>query len=88
MDAPTNSRQRRTLHRVFARPTPNDIPWPDIVSLFKHLGFAVEYGMGSRVRFKNGPEEFFCHRPHPSRQTPPEVIRDIRDFLAETGVEP
>jgi predicted RNA binding protein YcfA (HicA-like mRNA interferase family) len=84
----TNSRQRKTLYRIFKEPTPNDIPWSQIESLFKHIGFEIEYGMGSRVKMERDDETFTCHRPHPSSQTNPDTIRDIRDFLAQVGVRP
>jgi hypothetical protein len=88
MPEPTNSRQRKTLQRVFRVPTPNDIPWSQVESLFRHTGFEIEYGMGSRVKMERGEDTFTCHRPHPSKQTNPDTIRDIRDFLAQVGVRP
>jgi hypothetical protein len=83
-----NSGQRRTIQRLFGQPTPNDFPWSDIVSLFRHLDLEVKYGMGSRVKFARGEEVHHCHRPHPSKQTPSITAKGIRDFLKEIGVEP
>jgi hypothetical protein len=84
----TNNRQRKILQRIFKRPTPNDIPWSDIVTLFEHLGFTVEYGTGSKTKVMADAKAFFCHRPHPSNQTDPCIVRNIRNFLAEIGVTP
>jgi len=85
---PTGSKQRKTLERVFAQPTPNDVLWSDIESLLTHLGCTIKYLGGSRVRFAKGSERHFAHRPHPSNQTPSLTIKGIRNFLARIGAEP
>jgi len=47
-----NSKQRRTLARVFETPTRADLLWSDIESLFRALG-AITVGIGgSRVGVK------------------------------------
>lgn len=83
-----NTRQRRTLERIFARPTPADIPWVDIVSLCEALGATVSQGRGSRVRIElNGVRAVF-HEPHPQRQTVRGAVRAVRDFLENAGIKP
>ena len=84
----TNSKQRKTLKKIFTLPTPNDILWTDIESLLKHIGCVIEYNKGSRMTFKKDKEMIFIHRPHPQKQTPPETIKEIKNFLEDTGVTP
>jgi len=83
-----NAKQRKTLRKIFAKPIPNDILWTDIVSLFNYMGFTVEYGMGSRVRFVKNAYIHLCHRPHPGNQTQSITIKGIRNFLKEIGANP
>jgi len=83
-----STKQMKTVHRIYKEPTPNDIRWSNVVSLFRHLKFTLEQGMGSRIKFKGAAGVFGCHSPHPSKQVPPEDIRDIRNFLQKIGVTP
>ena len=60
-----NSKQRKTLDKVFETPTRSDIPWSDIESLLGAMGATVTQGNGSRVRVAlNGVSAVF-HEPHP-----------------------
>jgi len=89
MTEPTNSKQCRTLQRVFARPTPNNILWADIVSLLKHLGCTMRHRGGSMVIFEwGGVVPYFEHIPHPSRQTPAETVERTRKFIERIGGTP
>jgi hypothetical protein len=84
----TNSKQQKTLERIFKEPTPNDIPWPDIESLFKHVGCTIKHRGGSKVAFEKKDKVLFMHRPHPQTQTPTQNIRRIKAFLKDLGAEP
>ena len=46
-----NKRQRRTLARIFERPTRSDVRWDELSSLMRTLGAEEQEGAGSRVRF-------------------------------------
>lgn len=81
-----NAKQRRTLARVYMQPAPVDIPWSDIIGLFRALGATITQGRGSRIRVKLNGERGHFHDPHPERQTPPERVRDVADFLKRAGV--
>jgi hypothetical protein len=82
-----NRKQRETLQRLFARPTPV-MEWRDIESLFVALDATVVEGSGSRVRFElNGVVATF-HRPHPEKEAKPYQVRDARRFLELAGVRP
>jgi len=84
----TNSKQRKTLEKIFTNPAPNNILWEEIESLIRHLGCVIEYRGGSKVKFTKNAVPLFVHRPHPSNQTPPQTISNIREFLIEIGVTP
>lgn len=82
-----NSHQK-TLQTIFKQPTPTNIEWRRIESLFIAIGAEVIEGSGSRVRFAlNGVVGTF-HRPHPQKEAKPYQIRDAKDFLEKVGVKP
>jgi len=82
-----NSKQRRTLIMIFEDPPRSDLPWSDIENLFTALGGEVSEGNGSRVRVKlNGIFAVF-HRPHPERVTDKGVLKSVRRFLVNAGIE-
>jgi len=81
-----NKKQRQTLARIFEKPERSDIPWDDIVALFKALGAEISEGRGSRVRVMLKDVRAVFHRPHPHRMTNKSTVRSVRRFLLETGV--
>ena len=82
------TRHRRTLERIFARPTPSDIRWSEVESLLRALNIEVVEGEGSRVRLRSGAIRRVVHRPHPSPYLARAAVRNIAIFLTEIGVEP
>lgn len=83
-----NTKQRKTLERLFTSPTPADIAWADIESLLRALGAEIDEGTGSRIRVKlNGVPAAF-HVPHPRRRAAQGRIRAVRAFLEDAGVRP
>ena len=48
------ARQRRTLERLFSKPTPANIRRADVVSLMDALNFEITERSGSRVAFDAG----------------------------------
>jgi len=83
-----NSKQRKTLERIFARPTPAEISWDDIEGLLRALDAAIMDGTGSRVRVTLNGRTLHAHVPHPKRICTRTMIRGVRDFLVAAGVEP
>ena len=83
-----NSKQKRTLVAVFADPVSATIEWAAVESLLIAVGCQVVEGSGSRVRFVQGVEAEFFHRPHPAKEAKRYQIRAARDFLIRLGVEP
>ncbi|GAA5512908.1 hypothetical protein Dcar01_01632 [Deinococcus carri] len=83
-----NTRQRRTLERVFEQPTRSDVAWADIKALLKALEADIGEGAGSRVRVAlNGVRAVF-HRPHPEKETDRGALVSVRRFLENAGVTP
>jgi len=76
-----NSKQRKTMDR----PTPKNLMWNDLESLFKGLGFMVIEGDGSKVSFEKDAASISFHRPHPQKEAKPYQIQAVRDFFEEMG---
>lgn len=83
-----NNAQRKTLEAIFSMPTPRNLEWARIESLFVAPGCKVIEGNGSRVRFElNGVVGTF-HRPHPAKEAKPYQVKDAKLFITEAGVKP
>ena len=76
-----NTKQRKTLRAVFAKPTSATIPFSDIESLFVALGGTVKEREGSRIRINIRDEYWHCHRPHPGKEAKRYQIDEARDLL-------
>jgi hypothetical protein len=83
-----NSKQKRTLHAVFADPVSATLEWAAIESLLIAVGCRIVEGSGSRVRFARGAEAEFFHRPHPSKEAKRYQVKAARAFLVRLGIEP
>ncbi len=81
-------KHRRTLERVFTRPTPANIRWNDIEGLFVELGAEISEREGSRVGVFLFDEIRVFHRPHPSPDTDKSAVASIRDWLDTNEVRP
>jgi len=83
-----NTKQRRTLESIFAKPTPSSLPWNDIESLFRALGATITQGRGSRIRIELNGHDAIFHTPHPRRVADQGRVRSVREFLQKAGVSP
>ena len=83
-----NSRLRRTLAAVFAKPTSTAVVFSDMESLAKALGGTVEEREGSRVRIEIRGEVWRCHRPHPGKEAKRYQVEEFRELLVRIGVAP
>ena len=83
-----NSKQRKTLAAVFARPTSASIPFSDIESLIKALDGSVSEREGSRVKIEIKGEIWRCHRPHPGKEAKRYQVEEARELLERVGVKP
>lgn len=81
-----NAKHRKTLELVFKVPTPANIKWRDIESLYAALGATITERAGSRVAISlNGVVAIF-HRPHPQPTAKRGVVRAVKDHLTAAGV--
>lgn len=78
----------RTLGAIFARPTRANIDWEDVVTLVEYLGGAVRTDRGGSMRefVLNGVRAVF-HEPHPGKEIPPAMVRRLRNYLDQAGIE-
>ncbi len=81
-----NSKQRKTLKQIFAKPTPKNILWNDIEALLIAIGCTITEGNGSRVKFDYNGHTVAFHRPHPEKETKPYAVRIAKEFLLLIGV--
>jgi hypothetical protein len=83
-----SSRQRRTLDRTFAEPTPADLRWSDIEALLRAAGAEISEGAGSRMRVALSGVRAVFHRPHPGPVASRGSVRAGRDLLVAAHVTP
>ena len=81
-------KHRRTLTRVFQKPTPSDIRWEDLEAMLLACGVKVVERAGSRVGLIKDGQRMVVHRPHPKPSVGRATVRDIAAFLKAVGVEP
>ena len=83
-----NTKQRKTLAAVFARPTSSSIAFAEIESLVKALGGTVVEREGSRVKLELLNEQWRCHRPHPGKEAKRYQVEEARELFERVGVRP
>ena len=83
-----NSRHRKTLLAIFARPTSASIVFADIEAPVKALGGRASEREGSRVRIELNGEQWHCHRPHPGKEARRYQVEEARELLERAGVQP
>ncbi len=83
-----NSKQRKTLAAIFSSPTPANIEWKKVESLFLALGATMIEGSGSRVSFILNDEKGDFHRPHPRKEAKRYQVRNAQRFLIKAGILP
>ena len=82
-----NSRHRKTLAAIFARPTSASIVFTDIEALIKALGGSVSEREGSRIRIELNGVQWRCHRPHPGKEAKRYQVEEARELLERAGVQ-
>ena len=83
-----NSKHRKTLVAIFAKPTSASIVFADIESMIKGLGGTVTEREGSRVSIELNGEQWRCHRPHPGKEAKRYQVEEARSLLERVGVVP
>ncbi len=82
-----NSRQRKTMERLFRTPVSKNLAWRQVASLLTALGFDLEERSGSRVAVIQSGHVHVVHVPHPVPHMKPYAIRELVKFLKERGYE-
>jgi hypothetical protein len=82
-----NHKHRQTLAAIFAHPERKDIRWDDFIALMIELGADVTSQGGSMTGLRLKGRYAVFHRPHPGNEIYPSMLRRIRRFLKECGVE-
>ena len=83
-----NTKHRKTLQAIFAKPTSPSIVFSDIEALLVALGGQVHEREGSRVKITIKDEQWRCHRPHPGKEAKRYQVEEIRELLERIGVYP
>ena len=83
-----NSKQRRTLEKIFEKPTRADISWNEFKSLLIALNAVVIEGKGSRISFAIETNVLNRHKPHPAKELKKYSVEAVRDFLINQNIEP
>ena len=83
-----NSKHKKTLSIVFAKPVTATLDWAHIETLFTALGAQAIEGNGSRVRFILNNVVGTFYRPHPAKEAKPYQVVDARRFLEQAGLNP
>lgn len=83
-----NTKHRKTLAALFAKPTSASMVFADIEALVKALGGSVTEREGSRVRIELHGEVWRCHRPHPDKEAKRYQVEEARELLERAGVQP
>jgi len=83
-----NTKHRKTLQALFAKPTSPAIVFNDIEALLVALGGQVHEREGSRVKITIKNEQWRCHRPHPGKEAKRYQVEEIRELLERIGLQP
>ena len=83
-----NTKHRKTLQAIFARPTSPSVVFADIEALVVALGGTVAEREGSRVRSVLQGGHWRCHRPHPGKEAKRYQVEELRELLERLGIKP
>ena len=83
-----NTKHRKTLQAIFARPTSPAVVFSRIEALIVALGGSVTEREGSRVKIVLQGEQWHCHRPHPGKEAKRYQVEEARELLVRVGVKP
>lgn len=61
-------------------------PWSDLVAMLTALGFDIEQGSGSRVRFVKDGLVIKLHKPHPGNEIKAYAVKQVQQTLKSEGL--
>ena len=81
------SQHKKTLRKLLSKPTPTDLTWNEMTTLFKYLGYEEINNDGSRRKFvsQTSGRKFFIHKPHPQLTIKLYVVKQIIETLKLHG---
>lgn len=82
------TKRRRTLQRIFAKPTPSYIRWTEIEAMLRVAGVEISERAGSRIGLRKDGERISVHMPYPQPEVGRATVRAIAGFLKEVRVLP
>lgn len=83
-----NSKHRKILEAIFARPTTATLKFVDIEKALMALGAELHESEGSRIKLVLGGDAWHAHRPHPGKEAKKYQVESVREFLERNGVIP
>jgi hypothetical protein len=83
-----NKKHRATLKSIFDRPDKKNIRWDDFVGLLVGLGADVAEKGGSMPGVRLNGRYAVFHRPHPGNHICLSVLKRIRRYFLECGIDP
>ncbi|MBA4366718.1 MAG: HicA protein [Desulfobacterium sp.] len=83
-----NKKHKKTVNRVFEKPTRSDISYIEINSLLLSLDAKIKEGQGSRVKYIVNDKILSIHKPHPQKELKKYAVELVREFLENIGVTP
>jgi predicted RNA binding protein YcfA (HicA-like mRNA interferase family) len=77
------SKKGKLLKRFLAVPIRSDLTFNELKTLLTSLGFEIQEGKGSRVKFFHPEKKIIIrtHKPHPTPELCKEFIRDLQQVL-------
>ena len=83
-----NKKHRAALQAIFVRPDNKNIRWDDYVGMLVELGAEVTVKGGSMVGVRLNGHYAVFHRPHPGNLFYLSLLKHIRRYLLECGIDP
>jgi HicA toxin of bacterial toxin-antitoxin, len=83
-----NSKNRKALAAIFAKPTSASFVFSEFEALVKAYGGTVTEREGSRVKISLLGEQMHCHRPHPGKEAKRYQVEEMRALLERVGIKP
>jgi hypothetical protein len=83
-----NKKQKGTLKGIFTDPVRANLAWHDVESLLIALGAELTEARGSRVSVVLNDRKAVLHRPHPRKELRKGMVRGLRGFLIDAGIQP
>lgn len=83
-----NTKHRKALQAIFAKPTSPSIVFSDIEALLVALGGQAMEREDFRVKITLKGEQWHRHRPHPGKEAMRYQVEKIKELLERIGVHP